>query len=235
MPMVHKKFRHVLVLLFLVMAAGSISAGDVARFVNLGFSPNSSVFMFAQHGIVAEQGYPFAEIYTVDVPGNRFVSDGVFNETYATPLSPGQDGSGALYTLLPKLSDVIQQNRINHLRQGRLIYLLVDGEEIRERIEFRDFETGNSYDIRLTQERRGSGNDVRAAFHLDVTTVLANGTVIDHRVGRPGYFREDIDRYRINQVIVSPDERSLVIVVERIRDTAAGKRVRYMVETVKLR
>lgn len=233
--MVHKKIRHVLILLLLIMVAGSISAGDVARFVNLGFSSDSGIFMFAQHGIAVEEGFPFAEIYTVDVPGNRFVSNGVFRETYATPLSPGQDGSGALYNLLPELHDVVQYYQVNHLRQGRLIYLLVDGAEVRERIEFRDFETSNRYDIRITQEQRGSGSDVRAAFHIDVTAELADGTVIDHRVGRPGYFREDIDRYRINQVIVSPDERSLVIVVERIRDTAAGKRVRYMVETVKLR
>lgn len=232
--MVHIKLRHVLILLLLVMVAGSISAGDVARFVNLGFSPNSRTFMFAQHGIAVEEGYPFAEIYTVDVPGNHFVSNGVVRETYATALSPGQDGSGAFYTLLPELRDVVQNYQIDHLRQGRLIYLLVNGAEVREQIEFRDFETGNNYDIRIMQEKRGSGADVRAAFHLEVTTQLANGTVIDHRVGRPGYFREDIDRYRINQVIVSPDERSLVIVVERIRDTASGKRVRYMVETVKL-
>ena len=233
--MVQKNIRHAVVILLLVTIAGTVSAGDAARFVNLGFSPDSRVFMFAQHGISEENGFPFAEIYTVDVPDNSFVSGGVARETYSTALSPGQDGSGALYTLLPTVRTVVDRYRINHLRQGRLVYLLVNGEEVRERIEFRDFESGNRYDIRITQESRGSGASVRAAFHLDISTELANGTTITRRVGRPGYFRDDIDRYRINQVIVAPDERSLVVVVERIRDTGSGTRIRYMVETVRLR
>jgi predicted secreted protein len=232
--MVHKKTRYVIFLLILVVS-GRVYAGDAARFVNLGFSPDSRIFMFAQHGISPENGFPFAEIYTVDVPDNSFVQNGVFTDSFETPLSPGQDGSGALYNLLPDATDIIRRYRLDHLEQGRLIYLLVDGASVRDRIEFRDFESGNSYEIKLTQERRGSGDNVRAAFHLDITTRLSNGTVLDHRVGRPGYFREDIDRYRIKQVIVSPDERSLVAVIERIRDTASGHRIRYMVETVRIR
>ncbi len=232
--MVHKKTRYV-VFIFILVITGHIYAGDAARFVNLGFSPDSRIFMFAQHGIARENGFPFAEIYTVDVPNNTFVQGGVFTKTFETPLSPGQDGSGALYSLLPEASEVIRRHQLNHLVQGRLVYLLVDGDTVRERIEFRDFETDNVYEVLLSQERRGSGNDVSAAFHLDVTSRLSNGTVLNHRVGRPDYFRDDIDRYRIHQIIVSPDERALVAVIERIRDTATGKRIRYMVEAVKLR
>ncbi|MFP4210500.1 MAG: DUF2259 domain-containing protein [Alkalispirochaeta sp.] len=233
--MVHEKKRSVLIVLVLLSAVAVVSAGDAARFVNLGFSADSGVFMFAQHGISRDEGFPFAEIYAVDVPDNSFVSGGVARETYHTPLSPGQDGSGALYSLLPEMTDLVSRHRINHLSQGRLVYVLINGAEVRDRIEFRDFDTGNRYEIEITQERRGSGNDVRAAFFLDVTTHLASDEVLTHRVGRPGYFRDDIDRYRVNQVIVSPDERSLVIVIEQIRDLDSGKRIRYMVETVKLR
>jgi len=233
--MVHEKKRSVLTILILLSVIVTASAGDAARFVNLGFSPDSRVFMFAQHGISQDNGFPFAEIYAVDVPDNSFVSGGVARETYRIPLSPGQDGSGALYSLLPEMTDVVDRYRINHLSQGRLVYVLINGSEVRDRVEFRDFDSGNRYEIEITQERRGSGNDVRAAFHLDVTTHLASGGVLTHRVGRPGYFRDDIDRYRINQVIVSPDERSIVVVIERIRDLESGMRIRYMVETVKLR
>lgn len=233
--MVHKNTRHVFVVLLLIAITGFAYAGDAARFVNLGFSPDSRTFMFAQHGIAAENGFPFAEIYTVDVPNNSFVSGGVVRETYDTPISPGQDGSGALFTLLPDLHNVVSRYRINHLTQGRLIYLLVDGAEVRERIEFRDFETGNTYTISISQDRRGSGDSVRASFYLDVVGTLSNGTELEHRVGRPGYYRDDIDRYRISQVIMAPDERSIVVVIERIRETSSGLRIRYMVETVRLR
>ena len=233
--MVYKNARHVFVILLLIAITGVACAGNAVRFVNLGFSPDSRTFMFAQHGIVAESGFPFAEIFTVDVPDNSFVSGGVVRETYDSPISPGQDGSGALYTLLPDLYDVIARYRISHLTQGRLIYLLVDGAEVRNRIEFRDFETGNAYTISISQDRRGSGDSVRASFYLDVVRTLSDGMELKHRVGRPGYYRDDIDRYRINQVIMAPDERSIVVVVERIRETASGLRIRYMVETVRLR
>ncbi|MFA7566829.1 MAG: DUF2259 domain-containing protein [Alkalispirochaeta sp.] len=232
--MVHKKTLHVVFVLLLAVT-GSAFAGDAARFVNLGFSPDSRVFMFAQHGISEDNGFPFAEIYAVDVPDNTFVRGGVFNRTFDTLLSPGQDSSGALYNLLPDASELIRRYQVDHLVQGRLIYLFVNGDTVRDRIDFRDFEAGNSYEIELKQERRGSETDVSASFYLDVTTRLSNGTVLTHRVGRPGYFRHDIDRYRIKQITVSPNERSLVVVVERIRDMASGTRIRYMVETVRLR
>lgn len=233
--MVNKNKCRVLVLLLLLAFSVSAFAGDAARFVNLGFSPDSKTFMFAQHGISQDEGFPFAEVFTVDVPNNTFVSGGVSREVYATPISPGQDGSGALYTILPTMQDIVSRYQIDHLSQGRLIYLLVDGAEVRDRIEFRDFETGNNYTIEIIQERRGSGDSVRAAFYLEITGNLPNGTVLHHRVGRPGYFREDIDRYRVHQVIMAPDERSVVVVVERIRETDSGLRIRYMVETVRLR
>jgi predicted secreted protein len=233
--MIHDK-RRATVLVFLLLAAlGSVSAGDVARFVNLGFSPDSRVFMFAQHGIDQSTSQPYAEIYTVDVPANDFVSRGVQRQQYPVTISPGQDGSGALYSLLPTMRPVVEQYRVSHLRQGRLVYLLVNGEEPRSNLEFRDFESGDRYQIALTQQARGSGESGSAAFYLDITVSFANGTRAEHRVGRPGFFRSGVNEYRINRVLVAPDQNSLVVVIERMADTASGTRIRYMVETVTLR
>ncbi len=232
--MVHKKTHLVVVTIFLAIT-GVTFAGDAARFVNLGFSRDSRVFVFGQYGITYEENLPFAEIFAVDVPRNVFVQDGVFSRTFQTTIGPGQDGIGALYNLLPDAEKVIQRYGVDHLNQGRLIYLLVNGAAVREQIEFRDFETGNSYTIKLVQSRRTNGEHVQAAFYLDVTTRLADGSVVNHRVGRPDYFRDDIDRYRIKQIVASPNERSVVAVIERIRETGEGMRIRYMVETVQLR
>ncbi len=223
-------------LVLLMLASLSVTyAGDVAHFINLGFSPDSRVFMFAQHGVTQEAGNPFAEIYTVDVPENRFMPDGVVAEEYDVDISPGQDGSGALFALLPELRPVIQEQEVDHLRQGRLIYLLVNGEEPRPRIQFRDFETDDSFTITMTQDARGSGPEGSAAFHLDVSAELADGTEISRRVGRPSYYRDGVNRYQIRQVVAGPDENSLVIVVERITDSSSGRHIRYMVETLTLR
>ncbi|MFW5694689.1 MAG: DUF2259 domain-containing protein [Alkalispirochaeta sp.] len=227
--------RSLSIVLLMLLSLSVTYAGDVAHFINLGFSPDSRVFMFAQHGITQETSNPFVEIYTVDVPRNQFISDGVAEREYDVQVSPGQDGSGALFSLLPDVRPVIQQYEVDHLRQGRLIYMLVNGQEPRARIQFRDFETDDSYTITITQDARGSGPEGSAAFHLDVSAQLADGTEIEQRVGRPDYYRDGVNRYQIRQVIAGPDENSLVIVIERITDGTSGRHVRYMVETLTLR
>ncbi len=235
--MAKNKMRLIMVAVLLVAIVGLATAGDVARFVNLGFSPDSGVFMFAQYGIDHPDGKPFAEIYTVDVPGNAFVSGGVRTKVFDRTISSGQDGSGALYTLLPELNSIVAQHRIDHLDQGRLVYLLVNGEDepIRPRIEFRDFRTDTRFTIEVAQQSRGRGLSGSAEFYLDVTVRYPDGTVVERRVGRPGFYRDGVNRYRVGRVIVAPDSRSLVVVMERITDISGGKRIRYMVETVRLR
>lgn len=233
--MAKNSIRGSIVVLLLATAFGAASAGDVARFTNLGFSPDSGVFMFAQYGINHPDGNPFAEIFTVDVPGNTFVANGVEQRVFSRRVSGGQDGSGALYTLLPHMRTTVNRHRIDHLEQGRIIFLLVNGEDDPPppRIEFRDFRTDTRYTINVTQQSRGRGSAGSAEFYLDVTARYADGTTVERRVGRPGYYRDEVNRYRVGRVIAAPDSRSLVVVMEKITDIPGGRRVRYMVETVR--
>ena len=219
----------------LFFCSASLVAGDVATFVNLGFSEDSRTFMFAQYGIEDDTTTPFAEIYTVDVPGNRFVPNGTLSESYDVPLSPGQDGSGAFYNLLPEAERLVERYGLDHLRQGRLVYLLVNGQEPKSRISFRDFRSGNRYEVRLVQEQRGEGESVRAAFHILLTVIREGGSGEEYTIGLPDYFREGINRYQIRQILHAPNERGIVFVVEKITDTGDGREVRFMVETVAFR
>ncbi|TVR71758.1 MAG: DUF2259 domain-containing protein [Spirochaetaceae bacterium] len=234
--MVKNGIRMSMVVFLLVAAIGTASAADVARFTNLGFSPDSGVFMFAQYGITHRDGKPYAEIYMVDVPGNVFVPGSVRTRVFDRSVSGGHDGSGALYTLLPELRSSVETHRVDHLELGRIVYLLVNGENEpdRSRIEFRDFRTDTRYTISVTQNARGRGSEGSAAFHLNLHVRYADGTVVERQVGRPSLYREGVNRYRVGRVIVAPDNRSLVIVMERITDVAGGRQVRYMVETVRL-
>jgi predicted secreted protein len=68
-----------------------------------------------------------------------------------------------------------------------------------------------------------------------VTINFADGTYKDYTVGRPNYKRKGVLSYRISQVILSPDEESLVFVVEKEEQDHDGVNIRYMVETVKIR
>jgi predicted secreted protein len=220
---------------FIIFAACSFSAfaGDVASFVNLGFSDESGYFMFGFHGVDTETNKPFAEIYTVDVKANNFVAGGVAKESFAEGLQPGQDSSGALYTLLEKNGALAGKFRIRHLKQGRPLYILLNGDTVKDTLEFRDFNTASEYSIRLIQNSIGAGAQVKAAFHISFSIRRAGGTK-DFVIGRPDFYREKVMDYRIRQVILSPDEKHLVFVIERDQYTSRGKAIRYMVETVKI-
>lgn len=225
---------NLILLISLFLLSGFLYAGEVAQFVNLGFSPDSGTFVFGQFGINRTTSAPFASLFVVDVERNDFVRNGTFRSTETEPVSVGQNGSGALYNLIHQASPLIQQHQVNHSLQGRLVYLFINGQEPRSRITFRDFNNSNHYEINLVQQSRGSGETQAAAFHLRVSATTSAGRVVDQTIGLPDFFRAGISRYRIRQVVLSPDERSIIVVVERIAVTPEGERIEFMVETARL-
>lgn len=222
-------------LVILAFTAQVAFAGDVATFVNLGFSEDSSTFMFAQYGIDGESSNPYADLFTVDVPDNSFVTDGVVSESFDVRPEAGQNGRGALFAVLEEQRELVSTHGIDHLRQGRLIYLLVNGEEPRAEISFRDFNTGNRFEVKLEQNAEGEGEEASAAFHIQLSVYLADGDVKAHTVGRPGYQRDGVLQYVIRKIILAPDGRSLVFVIEKTEQAEDGANIRYMVETVRFR
>ena len=68
--------RLALVWVLFLLAALAASAGDVAQFVNLGFSKDARYFMFGQFGIAEKDSTPWADTFIVDVPANAFAAKG---------------------------------------------------------------------------------------------------------------------------------------------------------------
>jgi len=209
-------------------------AGDLATFANLGFSENSEYFMFSQYGVDSDTNKPWAEASTVRVAGNKFVQNGVKKSVYSTSLQPGQDPVGALYSILSETASLSAKFKINHLLQGRILYLLINGDSVKSVLDFRDFNTGAAYTVKLLQNSSGDGDKAKAAFHVLVGVVGKDGKSKSYTVGLPGYYREGVKEYRIKQILLSPNEKNLVIVIEKDLHSAKGKFVRYMVETLKL-
>jgi len=215
---------------------GRIFAGDIASFVNLGFSDDSRYFMFAQYGVEEENSYPYVDTFIVDVWSNQFVSGGVLNRVYKVSVQPGYQGMGALFTTLRESYPLISRYGINHLKTGRMVYILLDGDEPKAVLNFRDFITGKNYTVTLVQSKFGSGTDVSAAFHIVLSVVDSMGNSLrTYNIGLPNYRRDGVKSYRIKKIIVSPDEKSMVFVVEKEMVDKKGINIRYMVETVKLK
>ncbi len=227
--------RSALVVCILLSVGLAVWAGDIATFQNLGFSPNSRYLMFGQYGITDAASSPYADVFIVDIPGNSFVPNGVHSTAPKRVAEPFNNGIGALFTLLRDTTALVRKHAIDHYTTGRPLYILLDGNEPKKTLEFRDFESGAKYTVTLFQSASGSGENVSSSFHIYMTRAKGSSTR-SYTIGRPSYSRKGVKRYTIRQVLIAPDDRSLVFVIEKeeYNGSPAGYSVRYMVETVRL-
>jgi len=214
-----------LILILILSCSVGVFSADVANFENLGFSYNSRYFMFGQYGVDDSKSAPYAEIFIINVSTNKYAPNGAHKVTYQdSKLQPGQSGFGALITLLKNKAFLSSRYQINHMKPGRFLYILVNGSEPGTTLNFRDFNTGFRYYVNLIQE--GS------SFYIKLTVTNSKGVERNYTVGRPGYNRKWVTGYKIWQVILSPDEKSLIFVIEKEKRDGS---VRYMIETVSIK
>jgi predicted secreted protein len=225
-----------LAVLTLSGAASLLWAGDAASFVDLGFSPDGSIYMFAQYGVQSQTLRPWADLFVVDVPRNNFVSGGRTSYVHDSPVLAGQDGSGALYRIIARNAALADQYRVNFLRQGQPLYVALDNDPplSGETIEFRDFEAGNSFRASLVPWVEGSGESLKSSFYINLENTTRNGARKTYVVGTPQIKRPLIASYRIKKVMIAPHDGSIIFVIEMKKQTGNGYDIRYMVEATRL-
>jgi predicted secreted protein len=226
-----------LVILAVLLGGSCLWAGDTASFVDLGFSPDGRIYMFAQYGIEAKTLKPWAELAVVDVPQNNFVSGGRVSYTHDSPVTAGQDGSGALYRLLTRNTALVDRYRVNFLFQGQPLYLSLEngGDPVfGETIEFRDFERNASYKAVLVPYTEGSGTNLKSSFYINLERTAGDGSKKTYVVGTPQVKRPLIASYRIRKVMTAPGDGSVIFVIEMRKQNDAGFDIRYMVEALRL-
>ncbi len=217
-----------------VLVACAAFAGDVAQFTNLGFSEDSRYFMFGQFGVKERSSAPYAEVFVVDVPANDFTRQGVRKVAYTGAVDPGNNGQGALFNLMCDSLGLTRQYRIDHLQTGRLLYLLVDGGPENDTLEFRDFMTGRTYTVNLVQSATSTDGSVSSSFRVRLSISEKDGRVQNLEVGNPGIHRAGVKSYHIKQIILAPDGKSHVLVIQRAEQDTMGSNIRYMVEAVRV-
>lgn len=229
--MTKKQYIHISFCILFLCCSVMVFAGDISSFVNFGFSDNSRFFMFGLYGI-EDKTTPYAETYIVNVPENSFVPNGVMKASFQEDIQPGQEGLGALFTVFKKIVPRVEQYGINHLKTGRILYLLINGDKPKEHIEFRDFQTGNKYSVHLVQSQYKSDSNVSASFFINLTVTRANGITKQFTVGLPNFRRDGVKSYQIKKILAAPGEEALIFVVQKMEEDGDGVDVRYMVETV---
>ncbi len=222
-------------LMIFILTVGTLYAGDIARFVNLGFSNNSKYFMFGQYGIEEETSKPYGDIFIVSIPKNSFVKSGVKHFKAKKSANPGDTGEGALFNLLEEIIKEKKHFKIDHLNTGRILFLLLNGEKPKEKIEFRDFLSGKSYTIHMVQSTFGKGPNISSSFYIDVDILSKKTGKKEHyEVGLPNYRRRGVKSYKIRKIIITPDQKSLIFVIEKEETAKSGFNIRYMVEALNI-
>jgi predicted secreted protein len=227
-----------LVVTALIFSGLRLWAGDNASFVDLGFSPDGVIYMFAQYGVESDSLKPWAELAVVDVPRNNFVPGGRISYTHPKAVANGQDGSGALYRLIAQNGALANRYGVDFLFQGYPLYLSLetsdragDGGEI---IEFRDFQANVSYRATLIPTLEGSGNNLKSSFYINLERTARDGSKRTYTVGSPAVKRPFISSYRIRKAMIAPQNGSLIFVIEMKKSGDNGFDIRYMAEALRL-
>jgi predicted secreted protein len=222
-------------IVFSLVCAANVFAGDVASFVDLGFSEDGKIFMFAQYGVHEGTLKPWAEMRIIDVPLNDFVPNGRFNYTHTDRIAAGQDGSGALFRLIARNAEAIERYAIPFLYQGIPLYIsLLNGHTPGgDSIDFRDFEEEVTYTAKIIPYIEGYGETLRSSFFIELhKTDKKRGISKTFTVGTPSVKRNGVQSYSIKKALVAPNRSSMIFVIEMRVQNGNGPDIRYMVETL---
>jgi predicted secreted protein len=225
-----------LIIATLILCTSYLRAGDIASFVDLGFSPDGRTYMFAQYGVQSGTLKPWADLFVVDVTRNDFVSGGKISYTHNVPVVGGQNGSGALYRLIAQNAALAQQYGISFLLQGYPLYISLenDPDTPTGTIEFRDFEQNLSYRAVLVPYTEGTGAAARSSFYINLERTARDGSKKTYVAGNPQIKRALISSYGIKKIITAPRDRFMVFVIEMKQQNGESFNIRYMIETLQL-
>jgi predicted secreted protein len=224
--------RKLTIILFFMSFIALLGASDVPEIADLGFSSDGKYCMFGYYGVDSETAKAYAELFIVELKSNEFVSDGVFSYKSPASVSPGFSALGALLNLYDQSAGARKKYKIEPLTQGRLVYVLLNGAVPETSVEFRDFQGKTKYRISLEKAIVGSGKTVKSSFSLVVKKTGENGSVADLKGGNPAVKRAEVEDYQIKKIILSPDEKYMVVLIAKHYAAEAGGNIRYMIETI---
>ncbi|MDE7391630.1 MAG: hypothetical protein K2M90_04095, partial [Treponemataceae bacterium] len=138
-------------------AALAAFAGDVAAFVDIGISSDGKTYIFGEYGRTDRDFEGYAEIYTVDISKNDFVSGGVFR-TNPSASTATKSGKTVYDELLAKVGWAIRKYDCKPVPPEYLLYVRDDQTSDGREIIFKDFE--------------GSSAGQAVYYHVKVNTTV---------------------------------------------------------------
>ncbi len=221
----------------LLVAGLTAFAGDAAAFVDVGLSADGRTYVFGEYGKTDKTFQSYAEIYTVDIEKNDFVTGGIFR-TKPSNATASKSGKDVYEELSQKSKWFIGKYDCKPVSAENLLYVREDAGK--NEFVFKDFEGSTTersvfYHINLVKNVSGSGKDCRSSFFISLEKQDEAGTVLSRNtVGSPEIKRKGVTGYKIDKIFSDKTGRNLVFVIEKTVEDDTGTSIRYMVETIRL-
>lgn len=219
------------------MGMSILSAGDVASFVDKGFTEDGKYYIFGQYGVTDKKFQGWAEIYQVDIAKNDYVDLGVYI-TKPTSVTSGKQGREVYDSLEAKSFDYYKNIKTETANPDHILYILDDvNKKGSDEIVFKDFrgskdvEKPDTYHIQLFPTVTGSGKNVKSSFYILLEKKDFDGNVItSKKIGSPNIVRKGVNNYKIERIFCDKSEKNLIFVIEKMMEDDTGISIRYMVE-----
>ncbi len=226
--------------LCLSLSCAALLAGDVATFVDKGFSADGKYYVFGQYGRTDKKYQGWAEIYQVDIAKNDWVDGGVF-KINPTAVTADKAGVEVYESLEGKNYYYLRDLKCTVANADQVLYILDDVNKTgTDEIVFTDFnnstvDSPNTFHIQLVPTVNGKGKNVKSSFYIWVEKKDAEGNTISKtKVGSPSVIRSGISNYKIERIMCDPSQKNFIFVIEKIMEDDAGISIRYMVEAARI-
>ena len=225
--------------LIFTLAYSAVSAGDVATFVDKGFSEDGKYYVFGQYGKTDKKFQGWAELYQVDIAANDYTDNGVF-KTKPSAVTADKNGRDVFEALEGKSFYYFKDLKCETANIDHVLYILDDVNKTgTDEIVFKDFrsadlDNADVYHIRLYPTVNGSGKNTRSSFYIMLEKRNAAGEVImSRKIGSPNINRKGVTNYKIERIFCDKSEKNLIFVIEKMMEDDTGTSIRYMVEAAK--
>ncbi len=225
--------------LIMIIGLSALSAGDVATFVDMGFSEDGKYYVFGQYGKTDKKFQGWAEIYQVDIAANDYTDNGVF-KTKPSAVTADKKGREVFEALEGKSYYYFKDLKCQTANMDHVLYILDDvNKSGTDEIVFKDFrsadlENADVYNIKLYPTVNGSGKNARSSFYIMLEKKNAAGEVITSRkIGSPDINRKGVTNYKIECIFSDKSEKNLIFVIEKMMEDDTGTSIRYMIEAAK--
>lgn len=224
----------------LTSAFVTLFAGDVATFVDKGFSADGKYYIFGQYGRTDKKYQGWAEIYQVDIAKNDYVDGGVFR-TKPSAVTSDKNGIQVYEALEAKSYYYFKNIKTQKADMDHVLYICDDANKTgSDKIVFKDFkaedyDSAGTYSIQLVSTVINKGKNAKSSFYIMVEKKDKDGKVISSKkVGSPDIVRKGISNYKIERIMTDESEKRFIFVVEKILEDDTGISIRYMVEAAEI-